>query len=264
MKEVQVEDALQYLLDYIAKPRKSDYSSFGYDIYLPNVIPAFLSEVHGVPEREARGLPSEAISPAFYDAAWTLCRHGILRPGIKRTGAQSAGEGDGYSVTGMGRTWVADGASYPLVVDTTRVNALFAKLSAHFGPGFQQRANEAVRCHAFGCYLASCAMCGAAAESMLLAVAIAKTRNEERTLKMYHAPHGRRNVVESIVSGLKPSIASPFRSATGLLSYWRDEAAHGMASEISEIEAHDAIARLMRFAQFASDNWDLLTTKEEA
>jgi hypothetical protein len=44
-----------------------------------------------------------------------------------------------------------------------------------------------------------------------------------------------------------------------LLSYWRDEAAHGTVSEIAEIEAHTALGRLVRFAQFTSDNWDELT-----
>jgi hypothetical protein len=59
-------------------------------------------------------------------------------------------------------------------------------------------------------------------------------------------------------------IAEPFRSAIGLLSFWRDDAAHGLASEISEIEAHEALARLLRFAQFATENWEELTVKRSA
>jgi hypothetical protein len=42
-------------------------------------------------------------------------------------------------------------------------------------------------------------------------------------------------------------------------AHWRDETAHGIASNVSEIEAHEAIARLLRFAQFTCDNWNELT-----
>jgi hypothetical protein len=99
-------------------------------------------------------------------------------------------------------------------------------------------------------------MCGASAESILLAVASAKSGDQEAVFKMYRAAGGRQKVIEQI---LPQSIASPFRSATGLLSFWRDEAAHGTASEISEIEAHEAMARLIRFAQFTNDRWGELT-----
>jgi hypothetical protein len=102
-------------------------------------------------------------------------------------------------------------------------------------------------------------MCGAAAESILLAVAIAKSGDEAATLATYRTANGRRKVVESVVGQVRQAIADPFRSATGLLSYWRDEAADGLASTISEIEAHEALARLLRFAQFATDNWGELT-----
>jgi hypothetical protein len=103
---------------------------------------------------------------------------------------------------------------------------VFDRLSQRFGPGFLQRATEAVQCHTFGVYIACCAMCGAAAESSLLAVATAKSGDEGATLAMYRAANGRRKVVDRVVS---------------------------------EIEAHEALARLLRFAQFATDNWGELT-----
>jgi hypothetical protein len=136
---------------------------------------------------------------------------------------------------------------------------MLGKLSPRFGAGFLQRATEAVTCHRFGAYLGCCAMCGAAAESILLAVAIAKRGDEGATLTTYRSASGRRRVVESVVGDARQAISEPFRSATGLLSFWRDDAAHGLASSISEIEAHEALARLLRFAQFATDNWDDLT-----
>jgi len=44
-----------------------------------------------------------------------------------------------------------------------------------------------------------------------------------------------------------------------LLNYWRDEAAHGGLSDISEFEAYEAMARLLRLAHFVDDHWDELT-----
>ncbi len=97
-------------------------------------------------------------------------------------------------------------------------------------------------------------MCGAAAELIVLAVAIAKTGDEAAALKTYLAAHGRKRTIDGIIHGARASIADALKAATDLLSYRRDEAAHGTASEISEIEAHTALGRLVRFGQFASDN----------
>jgi hypothetical protein len=43
-------------------------------------------------------------------------------------------------------------------------------------------------------------------------------------------------IASRAIHGARPGIADPFKAATSLLSYWRDEAAHGTVSEISEIE----------------------------
>jgi hypothetical protein len=258
-----VDDAANFLVDFILRPRAADgYPSFGYEIYLPNVIAAFLKEVEKSTEHESRlrdCTRARELSPYFYDAAWELCRRGVLRPSTKNSAGQAGVEGNGYSVTGLGRMWLESGAVLPILVDSNRLGELFRSLAARLGDGFLQRAAEAVRCHSFGAYLASCAMCGAAAESVLLAVAIAKSGDEAATLRTYQAARGRRQVIESVAGGIRPAIAEPFRTAMALLSYWRDDAAHGIASTISEIEAHEAIARLLRLVQFAQDNWAELT-----
>jgi hypothetical protein len=261
---VTIDDAAAFLMDCILRPRPPrGYASYGYEIYLPNVIAAFLREIEGSSEIEVELRSSQRmreLSPYFYDAAWELCRRGILRPGIKVSGAQAAGDGDGYSITALGDTWLKSGAALPILIDGNRLGEQFKSLSSHLGDGFLQRAAEAVRCHSFGCYLAACAMSGAAAESVLLSVAVSKTSDEAKILKIYQAPNGRRNVIDTVVATSRPAIARPFQTAMGLLSYWRDDAAHGLASDISEIEAHDAIARLLRLAQFVQDNWAELTT----
>lgn len=260
---MHTDDAIAFIVDSMLNPRSSDgYSSYGYDIYLPNVIAAYLVEVERSTEHHSvlrGGRRARELSAYFLDAAWSLCRQGILRPGVVMLGAQSDADGTGYSVTSLGRQWIEQGAASTIIIEPTRLGQLFLSLASRYGEGFLSRANEAARCHGHGSYLAACAMCGAAAESILLAVAIAKSGDEARTLKLYQTAQGRRKVIENIVAQARQPIAGPFRAAMGLLSYWRDEAAHGLASSISEIEAHEAISRLLRFAQFAHDNWSELT-----
>jgi hypothetical protein len=52
-----------------------------------------------------------------------------------------------------------------------------------YGDGFHQRSQEAIKCRNAEAWLGCCAMTGAAAESVLLALAIAKAGNEEDVLK---------------------------------------------------------------------------------
>lgn len=257
---MHIEDAAAFIVDFIAKPRAAAaYSDYGYDIYVPNVIAAYLVEVEKIPQHLVRDHPrGRELTSFFFDAAWDFCRRGVLRPGVPNSGNA---DNRGFSVTKLGRSWIASGAFAPILLDTMRLSELFASLSGRLGVGFLQRASEAARCHSFGANLAACAMCGAAAESIVLAVAIAKTGDEAAVLKTYLAAHGRKRTIDGIIHGARTSIADAFKAATDLLSYWRDEAAHGTASEISEIEAHTALGRLVRFAQFASDNWTELTGK---
>ena len=157
---------------------------------------------------------------------------------------------------------MASGALAPIVLHITRLSELFASLSGRLGRASCSGANEAARCHSFGANLAACAMCGAAAEAIMLAVAIAKTGDEGAVLKAYLLLQGRKRTIDGIIHGARAGLADAFKAATDSLSYWRDEAAHGTASEISEIEAHTALARLVRFAQFACDNWTALTDRQ--
>jgi hypothetical protein len=104
-------------------------------------------------------------------------------------------------------------------------------------------------------------MCGAAAESVLLAIAIAKAGDRDRVLAEYKASTGRRRILNTVIGQAPQELARPFESMMGLLSYWRDDAAHGLDSTITELEAHEALTRLVRLAQFASDRWEDLTKR---
>jgi hypothetical protein len=99
--------------------------------------------------------------------------------------------GDGYSVTDFGRLWLKDAAQHPSS-DPSRLAEVLQTLGKHFGAGYQQRAAEAVRCYRTTNYLAACVMAGAAAESILLAVAIAKSDgNETKVLATSKSQGGR-------------------------------------------------------------------------
>ena len=264
---MHVDDALAFILDFARNLRANEYvtySTYGYELYMPIVIAAYIKEVERSSDQISNLMGSrraDDLSPFFYEAAWTLCRQGVLRPGIKGMRGQATADGasgNGYSLTSQGRVWMAAGPDAAPVFEAGRMGELFGNLAKRLGPGFLQRANEAARCHAQGMYLACCAMCGAAAELILLAVAAAKI-GEEPTLAVYRTSKGRHRIIDRIVGQSGPVIANPFRSATELLAYWRDDAAHGRASTISEIEAHVAVSRLLRFAQFTIDNWAELT-----
>jgi hypothetical protein len=103
-------------------------------------------------------------------------------------------------------------------------------------------------------------MAGAAAESILLAVAIAKMAgDEEKVLAQYRRSQGRKGTTDLITRGLRHGLADQFVTTSGILNFWRDEAAHGTRTTITEGEAQAALAQLLRFAQLTADNWDTIT-----
>ena len=135
----------------------------------------------------------------------------------------------------------------------------FEPFQSRFGAGYHQRTQEAIKCRNAEAWLAACAMVGAAAESILLAVAIVKAGDEAQILKTYMASNGRKKTMDSMVGQAPDNIARPFRSGMNLLSYWRDNAGHGQAPSISSPEADQALRELLTLSQFSSDNWDDLT-----
>jgi hypothetical protein len=103
-------------------------------------------------------------------------------------------------------------------------------------------------------------MCGAAAESIMLVTAITKNGDEKSVLKTYATANGRQRVENIVIGQANKHIKREFRGLTDLLKYWRDEAGHGKASQISDNEAYTSIAMLLRYAMFANENWNDLTS----
>jgi len=81
-----------------------------------------------------------------------------------------------------------------------RFSQLLAGHSDRFGNSYQVRSQEAVSCYRAHTYLACCVMCGAASESVLLALAIPKTGNEERVLRDYGTATGRSKIEKLLLS----------------------------------------------------------------
>lgn len=259
----QTEEAFEFLIQHLAQiPHRAGtqhlVNTFYGHIKIPEL--AFHFWRARIPTLSAADMTDDQFIP-LYDAAWELARIGVLRPGrvAPRGAAHPQDFGDVWSITDFGFSWLSEAAKRPFL-DMSRISEIFAGFVPTFGPGFGQRAVESVRTYRTNNYLAACVMAGAAAESILLAVANAKTGDEKKTLKMYEAAGGRSRVTAFVVGQSTSSVKRQFEAALHILHYWRDDAAHGAQTSISEIEAYAAINELLRLAQFTSDQWTALTT----
>lgn len=242
-------------------------SAYGYDVYLPSLVKLHFNRgSSSVGASAAKQNRWEELSPLFYNAAWELCRRGIIRPWVKTANSQATPDGNagnGYSITPFGRQWLDEINHQDFVpTEPERFSQMISPYSTKFGKGFHQRSQEAVRCYGAHAYLACCAMCGAAAESIesiLLAAAIAKRGDETQVLKEYCQTSGRSKIENILLGQADKRIKEEFSSCHSLLRYWRDESAHGRASHLEENEAYTALAMLLRFAMYVNNSWNNLT-----
>jgi hypothetical protein len=258
---MNIEDAQKIIIEWFRDGSQSPHSKYGYDIYLPNVIRSYLRKQGIDAEREGYQEKLD-LSPYFYAAAWELCRRGIIRPGVNVMGAQSTEDGsggNGYSITPFGKQWIeeADKDSF-IPTEPGRFAEMLAPFREKFGPAFYERAQEAIRCYGAHAYLACCVMCGAATESILLATAISKKGGEQKVLAEYSTSRGRSRIESFVIGQNQDFVQREFRGYMVLLKYWRDEAAHGKASNISDNEAYTSLALMLRFTMFIHDNWNEL------
>jgi len=259
------EDATNLLIGWLRKPYVSNYSSYGYDIYLPNLIRAYLEKQRPQDTQYVETRLREEM-PAFFAAGWELCRRGILRPGVHSYNAQATSDGNagaGYSITPFGHRWLEESGHDDFVpTEPGRFAEMLNGFRDRFGPGFHQRSQEAIRCYGAHAFLACTVMCGAAVESVILATAIAR-HGEGKVLAEYRTASGRRKVESLIVGKARVQLQDEYRGYTTLLNYWRDESAHGMASEIQDNEAYTSLAMLLRLCKFIDDRWNELTTSAD-
>jgi hypothetical protein len=254
---------LEYLRDVASRPH-GQRGMYGYDLWAPAVANAWAAQVCGTDTFRRENIARRA-SPVFFEAAWELCRRGVIRPGIRETGAQAVAGGCGYSLTIQGReALVAGNADRFVALQPGALAAAFAKFKDRFGEGYHQRCQEAIRCRDSEAWVAAMAMIGAAAESIILATATAKIGNKDTVLKAYSSATGRKKLFNDIAPVGKPHLARPLSIATGLLVYWRDEASHNAATAITGPEVEQALRELLHLVQFVGDNWDELTSTAKA
>ena len=254
------EDATKILIQFLREQDHGGSAKYGYEIYLPALIHTYFRKA-GLQDVESK---VREVSPIFYNAAWELCRRGILRPGVKYHGAQATADGssgNGYSITPFGRTWLQEANRDDFVpTEPERYGEILGQYKSMYGSGFHERAQQAVRCYGAHAYLACCAMCGAAAESIILAAAVVKEGSEDIVLKRYKTAHGRRDIENILVGKARKPLQDDYRAYSSLLKYWRDEAAHGRSSNIDDNEAYTCLVLLLRLAMFVKDNWSELTS----
>lgn len=184
--------------------------NYGCDVWLPQIALAYWQASDNALAGYPANLRAEQCQP-FYDAAWDLCRIGVLRPGqVAPLGTSMAQgfHGDGYSITAFGRTWLQDARDRP-IIDPSRLSEGLRIFGKRFGDGYAQRATEAVKTYRTINYLAACVMAGAAAKSILLAVAIAKEGDESKVVADYKNGGGRSRVTKRVLNNVSLGIAIP-------------------------------------------------------
>jgi hypothetical protein len=234
-------------------------AAHGYGVYLPNIISEYIINSENLSKSDpVPPLKIKILSPSFYDAAWELCRIGILRPGVKNSGLYiddiGAG-GGGFCLTAFGYAWISEKNSNDYIPsDPNRYSQMMEPFQSTFGQRYFERAREAIRCYNANAFLACSAMCGASVESILLAAAI-KLKSEEEIFKMYAGAKGRNRVETLVFEKGNDYIKRIYPRYTDLIRYWRVEAAHGQPFKIGDDEAYTSMVMLLRFARFMHDHW---------
>lgn len=248
---MELDEAIAILIELLRNERAGQY---GYDLYARNGAEAAALRLHRQ-DHQARERSAIALMPVFFDAAWELCRRGIVRPGVRRANDQAVPEG-GYSLTGPGRAAIAEmDATGILLAQPGSLAATLAAYRDRFGEGFHQRALEAIKCRNAEAWLGCCAMVGAAAESVLLAIAIAKIGNEAEILTTYRQARGRQKVLNLIVGRANAQRQGTLTTFAAIVSLWRDDAAHGQASPLSTANADEALRQLLHMCQWIDREW---------
>lgn len=274
LQVVSEEEALRKLLFFLrsggthSDPMSSP--TFGNDIYLPELLQRILNEQRDEHRaRSPQGMVSyqtntQKNSEPYYRAAWSLVNRGILCPApvfpAPNGHPMTQVAGAGFNITDYGRRWLtqsADTECFPS--EYGRFGQLLSVHSKRLGSGFLSRSQEALACYQARAYLACCAMCGAAAESILLSLAIRRNGNEQDVLNEYRKTKGRSRIEGMVLMKQNSYVVRELPNFTALLNYWRDESAHGGDSVLSEEEAFTSLILLLRFAQFADQRWDQLT-----
>jgi hypothetical protein len=261
-------DAVQFLVAVLRNSNVNasqglHYNNYGFDLYVDGLAKALWEAQLRGSNQFGYGGPDQqqlrAQTSVVFDAAWFLVQRGVLRIGVQFEGRQYE-DGLGLSLTPFGHDWIKTATEDDfMIADGGAMQQRFGAHAKKLGAGYFQRATEAVVCYQAHAYLACCAMCGAGAESILLALASEKTGDPAKTLRDYSTASGRTITLNKIVGQADANTKRIFEAFVGLLSYWRDETAHGKHSHIGPDEAAISLIELLRFAMIADRRWAELT-----
>jgi len=245
-------DAFGFLIDFLRgrKPRA--------EVSLWGVIDGYISKYESGQMQRIDGRRQE-LSPVFLEAAWELAVLGVLRAGAKDIPPAEKFDGTRYYLTEFGARWLSEGEEDAFVPVGSETFVTLLEPFQELGTAFIERARESARCWKAKAYLACCVMCGAAAEAVLLAVAILKAGDEPKILAMYNGKNGRKRLENFVAGSIREELKSTLQPLFGLVKYWRDEAGHGAASSIRQAEARTAMQTLFLYAKFVHLNWSELT-----
>ena len=251
------DDFVAFALQSLRAPKKPGENDRQCDLYAQYVGYAWcVQHEGGAPDRDRES----QITAVAMETAWELVRRGFLRPGGRSYPDGNAADPARFTLTARGREWLASAdESHFIVMQPGALAQALVGFQKRYGDGYVQRAQEALRCREADAWLATCAMCGAAAESILLALATAKSGDESAVLKEYRTATGRKKTIDGLVGKQPDNLQRQFRSFMSLLSYWRDDAAHGTATPISAPEAEESLRQLLMLAQFAVKHWTELS-----
>lgn len=252
----KVEEAVAIAIEYLKSGRSKE---FGYDFYSLKVA-RDLAWKQSSDSRKHEGLIRD-FYPFFEEAGWVLCQRGVLRPGVSQSNGQAVNNG-GYSLTEAGKKKLGElDPSDLLLFQSGSLITTFEGFAQRFGEGFVQRSTEAVRCRDTSLWLASCVMCGAAAEAVLLGIAVEKTQDEKRVFQLYRATGGRQKILDLIAGNAKQYLRDTLSTFSGIIGVWRDQAGHGAATHISQANSDEALRQLLHMCQWVDKEWDNLTRR---
>jgi hypothetical protein len=250
--------ALNYIINCVREQKLLKKQPYGYDIYLHGIIRHYVENAEKLIGAKVEDRVKE-LYPCFYSAAWDLCRRGILNYGVwMKPEMQSPDEKSetGYYVTQFTKTWLVESCSEEMVpTEPERFSEMLKSFGTMVNLGFCERAQMALGFYREHSYPSCCAMCGSAAESMTLALAISKQGAKKETMKIYGSPDGRSKIENLIIEKEEKPVQEEFLAYATLLAHWRGEISQERVSGITRDEAYIALAMLLSFAKFAKSHW---------
>lgn len=255
--ELTLDEAVAFLIARVRTRLAAGDRDYGYDLQVNNALQDYLASF---PYGASRDQVERSLYPTLAEAAWELCKRGILRPGIATLGGQGLDIGHGYSVTIAGREWLSSGASEDFLL--MQPGSLATSLRKHadlFGRGFEQRVHEALVCRDVQAWLSCCAMAGAAAEAILIALALKIVGDEKKVFSIYNSRSGRHELLKVVRRSWKEHDAQQLNTMMKIVAYWRDDAAHGGFIDVSQATAEEALRQLLHLSLWVGRDWARLT-----